>query len=170
MLAASSAIADTVLLLKRGDYGVVLYARGRDIEGSETMLEFDRSSCRWNIVRSAGVVTKSEARAAVLGALSSSLKPMSAVEIATETGRSRDAIDILLHRMIADEEIRRVGRGRYSLADSSQLGSQEFRWADGTVIARFCGKNCKIERLDRQEIGASTESDDFGILQKDGGV
>ena len=30
MLAASSAIADTVLLLKRRDYGVVLYARGRD--------------------------------------------------------------------------------------------------------------------------------------------
>ena len=97
MLAASSAIADTVLLLKRCEYGVVLYARGRDIEDSETILAFDRSSHRWTIIKPDGVTTKSEARAAVLTALASSLKPLSATDIAIETGRSRSVIDTLLH-------------------------------------------------------------------------
>lgn len=167
MLAASSAIADTVLLLKRRDYGVVLYARGRDIEDSEAMLEFDRSSHRWNIVEPTGVVTKSEARAAVLAALASSLKPLSAVDIAAATGRSRSAIDTLLHRMIADDEVRRAGRGRYALAaDSSQHAIHEVRWADGTVIARFRGNMCKNERLDDQDTGAATESFDSGFLQR----
>jgi hypothetical protein len=167
ILAASSAIADTVLLLKRRDYGVVLYARGRDIEDSEIMLEFDCSAHRWHIVEPTGVLTKSEARAAVLAVLASSVKPLSAAYIATATGRSRSAIDTLLHRMIADEEIRRVGRGRYALpADSSQRAIHEIRWADGTVIARRHGNMCKNERSDDQDIGAPTESPDSGILQK----
>ena len=167
MLAASSAIADTVLLLKRRDYGIVLYARGRDIEDSETMLEFDRSSHRWNIVEPTGVVTKSEARAAVLTALASSVKPLSAVDIATATGRSRSAIDTLLHRMIADEEVRRVGRGRYALsANAAQMTIHEFRWADGSVIAHFRGNMCKNERLDDQDVGAATNSPNSSILQK----
>jgi hypothetical protein len=167
MLAASSAIADTVLLLKRRDHGVVLYARGRDIEDSETMLEFDRSSHRWNIVEPTGVVTKSEARAAVLAALASSVKPLSAVEIANATGRSRSAIDTLLHRMIADEEVRRLGRGRYALsANTSQRTVHEFRWADGSVIARFRGNIGKNERLDDQDTGAETKSPVSSILQK----
>jgi hypothetical protein len=167
MLAASSAIADTVLLLKRCDTGVVLYARGRDIEDSETILEFDRSSHRWNIVKPAGVVTKSEARAAVLAALTASLKPLSTTDIATATGRSRGAIDTLLHRMIADDEVQRVGRGRYALsANSPQSAIHEVRWADGTVIARFRGKMGKIERLDDEDIDAAAESSDSGILQK----
>ena len=92
MLAASSAIADTVLLLKRRDHGVVLYARGRDIEDSETMLEFDRSSHRWNIVEPTGVVTKSEARAAVLAALASSSSRYRPSNRECD-GRSRSAIE-----------------------------------------------------------------------------
>lgn len=167
MLAASSAIADTVLLLKRREYGIVLYARGRDIEDSETMLAFDRSSHRWNIVRQTGVVTKSEARAAVFAALASSGKPLSAVEMATATGRSRSAIDTLLHRMIADEEIRRVARGLYALsANSEQTAIHEYRWGDGSLIARFGGNMGKSERLDDQDIGAAAKPADSGILQK----
>lgn len=167
MLAASSAIADTVLLLKRSEYGAVLYARGRDIENSETMLEFDRSRCRWTVSERAAELAKSEARAAVLGALASSLKPLSAVDIAAETGRSRNAIDILLHRMIAEEEVRRVGRGRYVLSDSaSQPVTHEFRWADGTVVARIRGKIGKIERLDDQVVDVSAKSPDSGIFQR----
>jgi hypothetical protein len=170
MLAASSAIADTVLLLKRRDYGVVLYARGRDLEDSETMLEFDHSAYRWTI-KPAAIATKSEARGTVLAALASSVKPLSASEIATATGRSRAAIDTLLHRMIADNEARRVGRGRYApSADCSQPAIHEVRWADGTVIARFRGEMCKNERLDGQDTGAATKSPDSSILQKSADV
>lgn len=166
ILAASSAIADTVLLLKRRDYGTVFYARGRDIEDSETMLEFNRSSCRWTIIKPAGVATKSEARAAVLTAVASPVKPVSASEIATATGRSRGAIDTLLHRMAADGEVDRVGRGRYSLpVDPTRIAIHEIRWADGTVIARFRGNMCKNERSDDEDVGVSTKSPDSGILQ-----
>jgi RecA-family ATPase len=38
--------ADTILMLKRGKNGVVLHARGRDIEESETAMQFDKESCR----------------------------------------------------------------------------------------------------------------------------
>jgi len=50
VLAASSAVADTVLLLKRREWGTVLYARGRDIEDREIMLELDPSTCRWTTI------------------------------------------------------------------------------------------------------------------------
>ena len=172
ILAASSAIADTVLLLKRRDYGVVLYARGRDIEDSETMLEFDRSCHRWNIVQRAGAATKSEARAAVIAALTSSLTPLSAADIATATGRSRSAADTLLHRMVADEEA--AARGPRSLRAIGQMSSQRMitnsAWADGTVIARFHGNMGKNERLDDQDIGAETKSANSSILQKSADV
>ena len=163
MLAASSAIADTVLLLKQRDYGTVLYARGRDIEDSETMLAFDRSSYRWIITKATGIPAKSDARAAVLAALGEWLKPLSANDIAMATGRTRNAIDSLLHRMVTDGEVERAGRGRYVLpADSPHIPIHEVRWADGMVVARFRPNICKNERLGDQDADASKElrSDD----------
>jgi hypothetical protein len=166
MLAASSAIADTVLLLKPRDYGTVLYARGRDIEDSETMLAFDRASCRWAIAKPADAPTKSDARRAVLALFGLSSQPLSAAEIATATGRGRGAINTLLHRMLADGEVERAGRGRYvRAADPSEI--VEYRWADGTLVARYRGgKLCKDVSSDEQPIGAPAESPDPDILQR----
>jgi hypothetical protein len=38
--------ADTILIIKRRSSGVVQYARGRDIEESETAMQFSKSTCR----------------------------------------------------------------------------------------------------------------------------
>ncbi|MGB8629551.1 MAG: AAA family ATPase, partial [Xanthobacteraceae bacterium] len=61
--------ADTILVLKQQAGSVTLYARGRDIEEMETALQFERSSCRWNILGAAADVCISNERAAVINAL-----------------------------------------------------------------------------------------------------
>jgi hypothetical protein len=99
----------------------------------------------------------------VLAALGEWLKPLSANDIAMATGRTRNAIDSLLHRMVTDGEVERAGRGRYVLpADSPHIPIHEFRWADGMVVARFRPNICKNERLGDQDADASKElrSDD----------
>jgi hypothetical protein len=130
--------ADTVLVLKREARGVVLYARGRDIEDSETILVFDRASCRWRPGAPAEAA-KSELRSAVVQALAQAVrKPLSVPEIVEATGGSRGAIDTLLHRLVGDGEVERAGRGRYRIAwNHPQRPPIDFVWADGTHIARL---------------------------------
>jgi hypothetical protein len=168
-------VADTVLAMKRGERGVALYARGRDIEESETLLAFDRAACRWTLAGPLGSEAKSDARAAVVAALAASLPALSVKEIAAATGRSHGAIHTLLHRMVADGEVERAQRGRYHLApDHPQLPIHEITWRDGTVIAgyrggkRVSGKRCKNVSLGDQDIEATSQSPDSRILQTSG--
>jgi len=90
---------------------------------------------------------------------------VSANEIAAATGKSRAAIDVLLHRMVADKEVKRVERGRYALAADDSQQIYEFRWADGTVVARFRGDPRKNERFDGRDAGSSIKSFDSDIFQ-----
>ena len=61
--------ADTILILKRRpDGGLVLHARGRDIEESDTALQFNKTSCRWTILGEAEIHRSAE-RARVIAAL-----------------------------------------------------------------------------------------------------
>ncbi|MBX9777796.1 MAG: AAA family ATPase [Xanthobacteraceae bacterium] len=174
-------VADTVLAMKRDERGVALYARGRDIAESETLLAFDRAACRWTAAGPLGSEAKSDARAAVVAALVASLPPLSVKEIAAATGSSHAAMHTLLHRMVADGEVQRVERGRYHLApDDPRLPIHQFTWADGTVIAgyrggkrirgnkRISGKRCKNVSLGDQDIEAPSQSPDSGILQTNG--
>jgi hypothetical protein len=73
--------ADTILILKRGRNGVVLHARGRDIEESETAMQFDKETCQWTILGRASEVHRSNERARVIGALRSALEPLSVQQI-----------------------------------------------------------------------------------------
>jgi hypothetical protein len=172
-------VADTVLAMKRGDRGVALYARGRDIEESETLLAFDGTTCRWTLAgplgSEANSAAKSDARAAVVAALAASLPALSVKEIAAAIGRSHGAVHTLLHRMLADGEVERVGRGRYHLApDHPRLPIHEITWSDGTVIAGYrggksiSGKKCKNVSLDDQDVDPTSQSPDFNILQTTG--
>jgi len=178
-------VADTVLAMKRGERGVALYARGRDIEDSETLLAFDRATCRWTLAgpldADANSGAKSDARAAVVAALAASLPPLSVREIAAATGSSPGAMHTLLHRMVADGEVERVERGRYHLApDHPKLPVHEIVWRDGTVITRYrggkrisgnkriSGKRCKNVSLGDQDIETTSQSPDFKILQTNG--
>jgi len=125
-----TAAADTILILKRKSGNVVLHARGRDIEESETALQFDKQTCRWTILGSASEVQRSTERRRIIEALKAARQPLSTKEIMIEAEMgNRNAMDILLSKMVKDGEIERVGRGRYSLPSAAkgngQIGQKE---------------------------------------------
>ena len=112
--------ADTILIIKRRSNGVVLYARGRDIEESETAMQFDKATCRWSILGAASEVLRSNERARIISVLKAAGQPLSVGEIMADADmQNRNAADILLGKMTRDGEIARVGRGRYDLSSKN---------------------------------------------------
>jgi AAA domain len=120
--------ADTILVLKRQSGAVTLHARGRDIEESETALQFDRGTCRWTILGAAADVHMSQEQAAVLKALEhAGADGLAVSEIMAATGsNSRGAMDTLLFKMKEAGKVTRVKRGIYALAkDTGKTGQKE---------------------------------------------
>ena len=120
--------ADTILLLQRQAGAFTLRARGRDIEDSETAIQFDKATCRWTILGAAAEVHRSVERGRVLRALREAGEPMKASEIlAAAELKGRNATDILLSRMVRDGEIVRTERGQYALSkdNTGQIGQKE---------------------------------------------
>ena len=119
--------ADTILIIKRRPNGAVLYARGRDIEKSETAMLFDKATCRWSILGAASEVLRSTERARVIAALEAAGQPLSVREIMADGELlNRNAADILLGKMARDGEIVRIGHGRYDLSskNNGQIGQK----------------------------------------------
>jgi hypothetical protein len=108
--------ADTILMMKQTERGAVLHVRGRDVEDSDTLLIFDRTTCRWSIGGPASAPLSNE-RAAILAILARADGPMQVADIMRATGSTRSAIDSLLSRMVADGEIARIAAGHYGLQD-----------------------------------------------------
>jgi hypothetical protein len=121
-----AAAADTVLIMKRQAGSVTLYVRGRDIEESETALQFDKVTCRWSILGAASEVHRSAERRRVIAALRDGPLQAKDIWLAAEL-RSRNATDLLLSKMVKGGEIVRADRGRYDLpqTDSGQIGKKE---------------------------------------------
>jgi hypothetical protein len=120
--------ADTILVLKRQSGGVSLHARGRDIEESETAVQFNRDTCRWSILGAAADVHRSNERAAILKALGEAGPDGLAVsEIMVATGSTnRNATDQLIFKMKEAGEVRRIKRGIYALGkDAGKIGQKE---------------------------------------------
>jgi hypothetical protein len=139
--------ADTILIIKRRPNGVVLYARGRDIEESETAMEFDKATCRWTILGAASEVLRSNERARVIAALKAAGQPLATKDIMIDAElRGRNAADILLSKMVKDGEIERVGRGRYNLSGANE------------------GKNGQKERFSAQGIDSVDKNSDLSNL------
>lgn len=125
---------DTIAILKRSGQGVTLHIQGRDlVDDVEKAVRFDRETCRWQILGEAAEVRRSSERARVLAALRKGpAEGLSVGEIMAdaEIGVRQNAWQ-LLHRMTADGEIERRGRGNYVLpgnpasgASGSQDGSE----------------------------------------------
>jgi hypothetical protein len=132
--------ADTILIFKRQrDGGVVLHARGRDIEESDTAVQFDKVTCRWSVLGEASEVRRSTERQRVIAALAEAGRPLSVSEIMMETNLKRNAADLLLGRMVKDGELKRVGCGKYGLpeptADARQIGQKDRSQAEAPAIA-----------------------------------
>jgi hypothetical protein len=131
--------ADTILVLKRQSGGVTLHARGRDIEESETAVQFNRDTCRWSILGAAADVHRSNERAAILKALGEAGPDGLAVsEIMVATGSTtRNATDQLIFKMKEAGEVRRIKRGIYALGkDAGKIGQKERFEGQGLEPAR----------------------------------
>jgi hypothetical protein len=88
------------LLLQRQAGGITLHAIGRDIEQSETAVQFNKATCRWTILGVAAEVHRSAERGRVLAALQEAGGPMTPKEIqSTAELSSRNATDVLLSKM-----------------------------------------------------------------------
>jgi hypothetical protein len=112
-----SGSADAFLVLKRTSSGATLSGRSRDTDDVDLAVQFSKDTCRWTILGEAAEIHRSDQRASVLAALVEG--PASTQEIMAEAGiRSRAAADQLLHRMAKAGEIKRCGRGKYSLPDA----------------------------------------------------
>jgi hypothetical protein len=75
-------------------------AIGRDIEQSETAVQFNKATCRWTILGVAAEVHRSAERGQVLAALQEAGGPMTPKEIqSTAELSSRNATDVLLSKM-----------------------------------------------------------------------
>jgi hypothetical protein len=108
---------DTIAILKRSAQGATLHIQGRDMEDAvEKAIRFDRETCRWVILGEAAEVHRSDARKAVLTALTAAPVGLTVKEIMAAAGLDkRSAVDQLLYRMGNDGEIVRSARGRYAL-------------------------------------------------------
>jgi hypothetical protein len=94
---------------------------GRDIDESETAMQFDKATCRWTIVGALGGavdVRISDQRRRVLQVLAEAGGPLSRAEIRRAAGlRNENAADLILGKMVRDGEIVRAGRGKYDLPE-----------------------------------------------------
>ncbi len=157
--------ADTIIVLKRRAGTVTLYARGRDIEEKETALQFDKRTCRWNILGTAAEVYISSERAAIISALTNAGKEgLSTSEIIAATGaKSRGAMDTLLFKMKEGGEIIRVGRGIYGLPqDRGKIGQKERIGDQGSANIALNGNLSNLSDLTGSLLGDSP--DDIGAM------
>jgi AAA domain len=120
--------ADTLLILKRQSGGVTLFAKGRDIEESETAIQFDKNSCRWTMLGAAADVHRSAERQRIIDALGNADSDGLSISeiVAAVEGSSRNTVEVLLHRMKDAEEVTRLRRGVYLLGPrAGKIGQKE---------------------------------------------
>jgi AAA domain len=116
--------ADSILVLSKRSGKAVLHARGRDIEESETALKFDPADCRWVALGDASEVFVSDERSRIQAALDNAPEPMSPKELMLATGiKKRNALDILLHKMVRNGQIGKAGHGKY--VNSGKIGKKD---------------------------------------------
>jgi hypothetical protein len=111
--------ADATLVLTKGADGATLYSRSRDLEDVDVAVEFDPSTCRWSVLGETREVHQSDQRKRILDALREVGEPMTAAEIAAETGMKLENVRRTLTRMAKkgpEALIERAGRGRYVAA------------------------------------------------------
>jgi RecA-family ATPase len=105
---------DTILVLKRDTAGnIILHGRGRDLIEIEKAMSFNPDTCVWTITGDASTVQKTAERRAILEAIRDALEPIGPKDIAETTGLKSANVRQILARMVKDETVQKVERGRY---------------------------------------------------------
>jgi hypothetical protein len=107
---------DVIAILKRQAGAVALHITGRDIDGAEKAVAFNKETCRWTILGEAAEVRRSDERARVLTVLQDAGESLPISEIISLAHLvNRNAADNLLARMAKDGDVERLKRGLYGL-------------------------------------------------------
>jgi hypothetical protein len=107
---------DTIMIIYRESGGVVLAAKGRDIEEINKAAKFDRGTCLWTITGDADQVRLSAERIAVVKALEEAAgEPLTPQQIASETQMRVANVKMLLRSMVKDGIVAKRGYGKYHL-------------------------------------------------------
>ncbi len=121
--------ADTTLVLARDSQGTTLYGRGRDVEEIESAMLFDKTNGHWTMLGAAADVRRSDERGVILDALRDSRDPMTPKDIMLAAGLdNRNAVDIMLFKMVKAGEVEKAGRGLYFLPgvhNPGKIGKKE---------------------------------------------
>jgi hypothetical protein len=157
--------ADTILVLTRKAGAVTLHARGRDIEGAETALRFDRATCRWTILGAASEVHVSSQRAAVLNALSGAGSDgLKVSEIVLATGSNRGAVDTMLFKMRQAGEVVRIKTATYALPqESGKIGEKERCAAQAPETPAINGSLPDLPHLSSPPTASPKDTNDLSI-------
>jgi AAA domain len=155
--------ADTILILKRQpDGSVVLHARGRDVEESDTALQFDKATCQWTILGEASAVHCSTERRRIVSVLAEAGGPLSVSEIMAEANLKRNAADVLLGRMARDGDIERVERGSYGLPSQAmnkrQIGQKERSETEAVANVEQIGDLSNLSDLSENDLAPGSEA------------
>lgn len=105
---------DSALVLRRDSRGVTLYGRGREIEEIDVAVQFEEDGS-WKLLGETAKVRRSAEREAILNVLQEADEPLSPKAIAEALGQPPNNIKQLLHKMGADGDIKKEGRGKYTV-------------------------------------------------------
>jgi hypothetical protein len=117
----STGTADAVLVLKRerGQADAVLYGTGRDFGEFEKPLRFDEQTGRWSVLdMSAAEAKAGNLQAEIINILRKVGCGMTVMQIASATGRSKQAAFNALDRMEAAGLVEKAGKNLWALPRS----------------------------------------------------
>jgi RecA-family ATPase len=107
---------DTIMLLWREGSGVILAAKGRDVEEITKAVMFNRETCTWTIIGDADVVKRSNEREAIMRAFGEANdEALSPHQIAAATGMKPANVRKLMQSMKNDGLIKSAKYGKYIL-------------------------------------------------------
>jgi len=108
--------ADTIWTLKRdrGRADAVLFSTGRDIDESETALQFDKGLGLWTLLGDAEEYRITHERGKIIEILKQSGEPMTPKGIAEILGKTRESVQFLISKLVEEGSVEKVGYGQYT--------------------------------------------------------
>lgn len=118
-----SGAADTALVLRQTQTGVVLYGRGRDIEEIETAVQFDSETCKWVPLGNPADAHRTRERTEIRDCLKRFPRGLLSAEISRELARDDNSVRQLLHKMKKSGDVVQLNaRGPYLHPDHNKPG------------------------------------------------
>lgn len=115
-------VVDAVWIMERqrGAQTAKLFVTGRDVVEQELQLTWDEDTARWSASCAARPPERSQARQAILDALTEAGGPMTPAKLAEKLGRDRNPVKAMMWKMQNSGELTVDAQGRYSVV-SNQL-------------------------------------------------